>query len=296
MTMMTAIERLTLPGSGLMLTADAIGPDDGQVVLFLHGSGQTRQSWRKAVAVAARHGYRAITIDLRGHGDSGWSPDSHYSVQTFADDLRAVVDAIGTPPIVVGASLGGLAAMLVAAAHPDSMRALVLVDITSKVNADGAKDVMGFMGAAANGFATLEEASDAVAAYQPHRPRPADNSGLARNLRLRDGRYYWHWDPAFMAMGEDSEIQANTPTLLDDAARALTLPTLLIRGGHSNIVTEESAREFLEMVPHADYAHIDGAHHMVAGDANDAFNDAVFAFIDRQVSAQMAPPRDEWVR
>jgi pimeloyl-ACP methyl ester carboxylesterase len=281
---MTAMEPLTFPGSGVMLAADAIGPADGQVVLFLPGSGQTRQSWRKAAAVAARHGYRAIIIDLRGHGDSGWSPDGLYTVQTFADDLRAVIDAIDTPPIVVGASLGGLAAMLVAAAHPDAMRALVLVDITSKVNADGAKDVVGFMGAGADGFASLEEASEAVAAYQPHRPRPTDNSGLARNLRLRDGRYYWHWDPAFMSMGENSDQQSNNPTILDDAARALTLPTLLIRGGRSNIVTEEAAREFLEIVPHADYAHIDGAHHMVAGDANDAFNDAVFTFINRQTT------------
>lgn len=148
---------------------------------------------------------------------------------------------------------------------------------------DGAKEVIAFMGSAADGFASLEEAADAVAAYLPHRPKPKSTAGLERNLRLRDdGRYYWHWDPAFMMMGKDVDNQPEGPSTLETAARALTAPTLLIRGGRSRIVSEEGAREFLELVPHADYVGIDGAHHMVAGDANDAFNKAVFAFVEKQ--------------
>jgi pimeloyl-ACP methyl ester carboxylesterase len=153
---------------------------------------------------------------------------------------------------------------------------------------EGAKEVVDFMGSGLDGFASLEEAADAVAAYLPHRRRPDDTSGLARNLRLRNGRYYWHWDPAFMRMGQDAQQRLNAPNQLDAAARALDIPTLLLRGGRSRIVTEAGAREFLELVPHAAYVDIADAHHMVAGDANDAFNDALFAFIDRQTQAMAA--------
>lgn len=275
-------QRLTLRGTDVDLIADATGPADGPIILFLHGSGQTRQSWGKAVMQAGRRGYRAISIDLRGHGDSDWSPDERYDMQVFADDLRAILASLPAPPIIVGASLGGLVAMIVAASAPDSIRALILVDITAKVDMDGANEVIAFMGAGTDGFASLEDAAAAVAAYLPHREKPASTAGLARNLRLRGARYYWHWDPAFMRMGTDPNAHVDGPNLLERAARGLTIPTLLIRGGRSRIVTDEGAREFLAMVPQADYVHIDGAHHMVAGDANDAFNDAVFAFADRQ--------------
>ncbi|MES2157909.1 MAG: alpha/beta hydrolase [Pseudomonadota bacterium] len=279
---MSAIERLTLRGTDVDLAADATGPLDGQPLLFLHGSGQTRQSWGKALVEAARHGFRATAMDLRGHGDSGWSPDGRYDLNVFADDLRAVLTQMDRPPVVVGASLGGIVAMIVAAADPAAIRALVLVDITATVDMEGANEVIAFMSAGADGFASVEAAADAVSAYLPHRDKPRSSKGLAKNLRQRGERWYWHWDPAFMTMGTDVKQQAEGPTVLETAARGLTIPTLLIRGGRSRIVTEEGARAFMEMVPHADYAHIEGAHHMVAGDANDAFNDAVFAFVDRQ--------------
>lgn len=280
---MSAIERLALRGDGVDLAADATGPMDGQPLLFLHGSGQTRQSWGKALVEAARHGFRATAMDLRGHGDSGWSPVGRYDLSVFTDDLRAVLSKFPRPPMVVGASLGGIVAMIVAAADPAAIRALVLVDISATVDMEGAREVIAFMSAGADGFASVEAAADAVSAYLPHRDKPRSSKGLAKNLRQRGERWYWHWDPAFMTMGADVRQQAEGPTVLETAARGLTIPTLLIRGGRSRIVTEEGARAFMEMVPHADYVHIDGAHHMVAGDSNDAFNDAVFAFADRQL-------------
>ncbi len=279
------MERLIFRGAGVDLVADATGDAGAPTVLFLHGGGQTRHSWRKALVEGARRGYRAIALDLRGHGDSGWAPDGGYALPLFADDLRAVLGQIDGAPMVVGASLGGLTAMLVAGSPPPAMRALILVDITARVDIDGAREVMAFMRSAQGGFASLDEAADAVEAYLPHRARPKNTTGLARNLRLRDGRYYWHWDPAFMRGEDEAEANDATADLLQAAAAALTLPTLLVRGGRSTLVSEAGAREFIEMVPHADYVSIADAHHMVAGDANDAFNQAVFAFLDRQVAA-----------
>lgn len=279
------LERLALRGLDLTLAADAVGPADAPTILFLHGSGQTRQSWGSALEEARARGYRAISLDLRGHGDSDWSPDGQYTLDRFAADIRRVIERLECEPIVVGASLGGLIGMMIAAAPPPRMRALVLVDITARVEMSGANEVVAFMDSAPNGFASLEEAAAAVAAYLPHRPRPTNTNGLQRNLRLRDGRYYWHWDPAFMRMGRDADgkLKADGPNLLETAARAVDIPTLLIRGSRSRIVSEAGVREFLQMVPHAEFVDIAGAHHMVAGDANDAFNAAVFGFIDRQV-------------
>ncbi len=286
-------QRLTLRGAGLDLAADAAGPADGPTILFLHGSGQTRQSWRRALAEAAARGYRGIALDLRGHGDSDWSPDGRYGLPLFADDLREVIRQLPRPPVLVGASLGGLVSILVCGEPPAPASALVLVDIAPRVEERGAKEVIAFMGSAPDGFASLEEAADAVAAYLPHRERPRDTRGLQRNLRLRNGRWYWHWDPAFMQMGRDAgaKHRFDGPNPFEQPARSLRLPTLLLRGGRSQIVSEASVREFHEWVPHAEYVDIAGAHHMVAGDANDAFNDAVFSFIDRQGGAAVAPSR-----
>jgi pimeloyl-ACP methyl ester carboxylesterase len=280
------VEQLTLPGSGLRLVADVAGLANAPTLLFLHGSGQTRQSWGRALDEAVKRGYRAISLDLRGHGDSDWSPDGKYSMDRFVADVRQAVDHLGDAPIVVGASLGGLVGLLIAATPPPPLRALVLVDITPRVEESGAKEVSAFMDSAPNGFGSVEEAADAVSAYLPHRQRPKDTSGLKRNLRLREGRYYWHWDPALLQMGRDAKFDGPSP--LTSAARAIKIPTLLLRGGRSRIVSEAGVREFLEMVPHAEFVDISGAHHMVAGDANDAFNDAVFAFADKQTSTRRA--------
>jgi pimeloyl-ACP methyl ester carboxylesterase len=276
---MQRLERLGISGSGLQLVADAAGSPHAPTILFLHGSGQTRHSWNGAVTEAAKRGYRAISLDLRGHGDSDWCPDGRYDLDQFVADTRQAIHSIGDKPVLVGASLGGIIGLLIAAAAPAILRALVLVDITPRVEANGAKEVLAFMQSAPNGFGSLEEAADAVSAYLPHRRRPKNNDGLKRNLRLRDGRYYWHWDPAFMKMGRMSVPKMNEPNPLETAARKVTIPTLLIRGGRSRIVSEEGVREFRDQVPHAEFVDISGAHHMVAGDANDAFNDAVLGFV-----------------
>jgi pimeloyl-ACP methyl ester carboxylesterase len=279
----TAVEQISIPVAGMNLVADAAGPVDAPRILFLHGSGQTRQSWSRALNDAVKRGYRAISLDLRGHGDSDWSPDGHYSLDRFTADVRETIQHIGGKPVLVGASLGGLISIPIAAAEPQQAAALVLVDVTPRIEMKGANEVIAFMDSAPHGFASLEEAADAVSAYLPHRPRPSNTSGLMRNLRLRDGRYYWHWDPAFAHMGRDAQSKANVnaPNQFEKDASAISIPTLLVRGGRSQIVSEAGAKAFLELVPHAEFVDIAGAHHMVAGDANDAFNNAVFDFVDK---------------
>ncbi len=265
---------------GIRLTADAYGDAGGPAVLLLHGGGQTRHAWGGTARALGVAGWNAIALDLRGHGDSDWDPAKDYAISAFADDLLAITATLGAPPALVGASLGGLTSLVAAGERaPEAFRGLVLVDIAPQTEPEGVHRIVSFMGANPDGFASVEEAADAVANYMPHRPRPTSLAGLQKNLRLRpDGRYRWHWDPALLS-GDRRVQESRDPDRLSRAARGLRLPTLLVRGRMSDVVSEEGAKHFLELVPHARYVDVSGAGHMVAGDENDAFTAAVLDFL-----------------
>lgn len=268
---------------GLELEADAFGDPEAPCVLFQHGGGQTRYAWGGTAAALARQGWHAITLDLRGHGASGWSADGAYALHDYARDAITVAEAVGQPPVLVGASLGGISGLLATTLTEGAAFAgLVLVDVTPRMDPEGVQRIAGFMTEHMHeGFASLDEAADAIARYLPHRPRPPSTEGLRKNLRLgEDGRYRWHWDPMFMTTREEGPSSLLNADTLCDAARALTLPTLLVRGRMSELVSEDHAQEFLEMAPHARFADVSGAGHMVAGDRNDAFTEAVVDFLD----------------
>jgi pimeloyl-ACP methyl ester carboxylesterase len=278
----------TYQGSGLRLAGESYGDETDPPVILLHGGGQTRHAWRTSARTLAEHGWHTHAIDLRGHGDSEWAPDGDYTIDGFASDLRAVASAMDQRPVVVGASLGGLTSLI---AHAESdppgtlLAGIVLVDVAPKIESAGVARIGEFMTAHLDGFASLEEVADAVAAYNPHRPRPTDLSGLAKNVRQRDdGRWYWHWDPAFVG-GKFGSVDETRSSVLDsnrleDAARSLTIPTLLVRGRMSDLLSEEGAQALLDLVPQARLVDVAGAGHMVAGDRNDLFNDAVASFLD----------------
>jgi len=273
---------------GIRLAADVAGPDEGAPVLLLHGGGQTRHSWAGTAGVLAAQGWRVVSLDLRGHGESAWDPAGDYTLDAFADDISAVASGFERRPALVGASLGGISSMAAiadAGGGGEVASSLTLVDVAHRIEIDGRDRIGAFMTAAPDGFASLEEAADAIAAYNPHRPRPKDLSGLSKNLRRReDGRWAWHWDPAFVRgrWGSPDETRTSLvdPGRLERAAAALTLPTLLVRGRSSDLLSEEGARAFLELVPQTRFADVAGAGHMVAGDRNDIFNQAILEFLD----------------
>ena len=277
-------ERLELIGAnGVTLVADAWGDPSHPPVLLLHGGGQTRHSWGGTAEVLARHSFHAVSADLRGHGESGWDPKGDYSLDTMRSDMEAWCERLHGPA-VVGASMGGITALWTEGGRAadglaPASRAVVLVDIAHRTELAGVQRIVGFMTGRPEGFASLEEAADAVAEHMPHRPRPSNLEGLAKNLRLgSDGRYRWHWDPAFMS--EDRRPRTSTHSdLFVEHAKRLSVPVLLVRGRMSDVVSEETAREFLELVPHAQYVDVRDAHHMVAGDRNDAFTAPVVEFL-----------------
>lgn len=276
---------------GVDLAVETRGPIDAPTVLFAHGFGQSRHAWARAAEGLALHGWRTVTFDARGHGDSGRLADGHYVLEQFVDDLLIVARSLDAPPVVVGASMGGLLGLVAAGeTRPDPFRALVLVDITPRWESEGVERMLGFMRAHPQGFASLDEASDAVAAYLPQRRRRKDRYELAQLLhRGADERLRWHWDPALLdTVAHEGERHQQR---LLNAARKTDVPVLLVSGGRSDIVSKGTVAEFLEAVPHATHVEIPHATHTLAGDDNAAFAAAIEPFLNTLDIETVAAPQ-----
>ncbi|PXW35080.1 alpha/beta fold hydrolase [Nocardia sp. 348MFTsu5.1] len=265
----------------------AVGTPSPRIVLLMHGGGQTRFSWKNTGALLAAHGHEVISLDTRGHGESDWAPDGDYSATALQADglgvLAQLPDVTGRqlPVTIVGASLGGLTGIGVAAmAPPNTVDRLILVDVVPRPEERGTSRIRDFMASGGGGFDDLEQAAAAISEYLPHRPTTGATEGLKRNLRRReDGRWYWHWDPAFLNPADGSVVLPSD--MFEKQAVGLTIPIQLIRGRLSDVVSKESVDAFRELIPDLEVTELSSAGHTAAGDSNDAFTSAVIDFIDR---------------
>ncbi len=263
---------------GARLAASAAGELGADIdALFSHGFGQTRQAWARTMQVLGAQGISSAAWDSRGHGQSSRNPpDARYTVEQFIDDALAVRATLRSAPVFVGASMGGLVG-LAAQARGADFRSLVLVDVTPKWETSGMQRILAFMGAHPDGFDDFEHAASEIAAYLPHRKEKKSSAELSQLLvRGDDGRLRWHWDPRLL---EDLADSARHQGELSDAARQIDIPVLLISGGRSDLVSDETIAHFRDLVPHAQHVRLPAATHMVAGDDNDAFTRAVIDFI-----------------
>jgi pimeloyl-ACP methyl ester carboxylesterase len=277
--------------NGNRLAGDEWGNPGEPVVLLMHGGGQTRHAWKQLGEVLAREGYRAISFDARGHGDSDWAPDGDYRTEAMVQDLVSIVEATGDPhPVLVGASMGGEVGLIGIAEGHVSSRALVLVDIVPRIEWAGVQRIAEFMQHPLDGFGSLDEVAALIAAYQPHRPPSRNLRGLAKNVRVDDnGRYHWHWDPAYRPITSEAVLQTRQRRL-EDCAKKITIPTLLVRGGLSDIVSDEGVQEFLQLCRHTEYVNVPSARHMVVGDDNDVFANAIVDFLSRALGGENEVP------
>jgi pimeloyl-ACP methyl ester carboxylesterase len=285
------------PAADLDLAVETRNPNGHPVLLFAHGFGQTRGAWNGAAAALADAGCRCVTFDSRGHGESDRVADGDYHMDQFADDLLRLTTAQPQPPILVGASMGGLLGMVIAGEmSPTPFRALVLVDITPRWETAGVERILTFMQAHPDGFANYAEAAEQIASYLPQRRERKSEEQLRPLLREGvDGRLRWHWDPALLAGDLVQESERYQPRLQAAAAK-IDVPVLLLSGARSDVVSRATVDEFLQLVPHAEHVELSHATHMVAGDANDAFTREVVRFVqsldpsaDRQHAGAVQP-------
>jgi pimeloyl-ACP methyl ester carboxylesterase len=275
-----ALPRSFVGRGGILLAADVWGEASSPPLVLLHGGGQTRHAWDRTGPRLATLGWRVIAPDLRGHGSSEWSADGDYDLDLFADDIRAIIAELGDAPVLVGASLGGLSSLLAAGEAPRAaIRALVLVDVAHRPDPGGARRIVEFMRRRPDGFASVAEAAAAVSAYLPHRPPPDDPEGIRNNLRRNGDRWVWHWDPRILDNFEGRMDPPGMAERLLDAARHADVPILLVRGGISDVVRADIADEFCDSVPNAWRVDVADAGHMVAGDRNEHFIDAILPFL-----------------
>lgn len=285
----TARETVVAADGLALATSRAAGRGPG--LLLAHGFGQTRQAWSSTQQRLAQAGRASLAWDARGHGQSGRNPAARaYAGEQFVDDVVSVAAALGPRPVLVGASMGGLTGLM-AQARDRLFSALVLVDITPRWEASGVERILGFMTAHPDGFESYEHAAEEIAAYLPHRRQRKSPAQLAHLLvRRDDGRLGWHWDPRLLA-----EFIPSTEHLQDDieaATRALDVPVLLVSGGRSDLVSDQTVAHFLELAPHARHVRLPEATHMVAGDDNDAFTDTLLEFMNTPAAPHAAAHGD----
>ena len=194
---------------------------------------------------------------------------------TYPSDLKHALK-----DLIISLGIGGMISLSLAGDKNlcKHCNALIMVDIGINPNENGSNEILDFMRSGSGGFVSIEEASNAISEYLPHRQKPRDFAGLKKNLRLKhDGKYYWHWDPKFI--DEISKDKIAYRKRLKGYAEFVQVPTLLIKGALSNVLTQKEVEDFLITIPHTEFVEIDKAAHMIAGDRNDIFANAVVSFL-----------------
>ena len=246
-------------------------------LLCLHGITQTAHSWDE-VAAALSSDYRVLCLDQRGHGDSDWAPDADYTRTTQAADIDAITDAMGLSSfILAGMSMGGINSITFTARHPEKVRALIIVDVSPEVQARGVQNIRSFI-QAADELDSFEEFVARAHQFNPRRSLENIRSRLSHNLKqLSNGKWTWKYDKALRS--RERGFEASALLNLWDDVRAIRCPTLIIKGGESDILSGESAQKLQAAIPHSRLVVVPGAGHSVMGDNPSAFVEAVRPFL-----------------
>ena len=241
------------------------GGDGKPVVLFLHGGGLTAHTWDIS-CLLLRSDYHCLALDLRGHGDSEWSPVMDYGFETHAADVEALVELLRLDRLaVVGMSLGGLAATAYAGRHADRLDALVLVDVGPETRSEGARRIADFIAAPAE-FDSVEEVVTRALAFNPRRDPLLLRRSLMQNLRrLPNGKLTWKHDRRHRTSFDAAEWARRRAGLWNEIPK-ITCPTLVVRGARSDVFHDEDAQKLAETLPRGEWVRVEDAGHTVQGD------------------------------
>ncbi len=255
------------------------GDQDSPAVLLLHGFAQSGHSFDfGSLALCGR--FRVVALDLRGHGDSDWSPTKDYRRETMLADVVGVMDHLRlSSASLVGLSLGGTVGYMLAAARPELVRSLVIVDIAPRVERAGVSRVRGFV-EGDDYFGSLEEMVDAVRLFRPGRTQEQLLGSVLRNARrMGDGRWSWKYDPAMRRPEGRPETGPEQENELWSTLESVACPTLVVRGADSDIVSPESVAEMVRRIPDATAVTVEEAGHLVPGDNPAGFIRAIEPFL-----------------
>lgn len=262
-------EPVRYSGDGLELAGEAFGDPAAPPVLFFHGGGQSRSSWRGAARAVGEAGFYGITFDLRGHGDSDWAEDGDYLVDAYARDVERLLLQFDRRVTLVGASRGGQACLIGGARQPGRVRLIMMADVAPDMRDYGVDGIRAFFDEGERGFDTLDQAADSLSRHLGQ-PRVADASRLARSLRQDEaGRWHWNWDPA---TGHREFLHPPSENVAILAAAAMiTSPVVMVRAELSHLVTDEGVARFKSLAPQLEVITAMGVGHMFTADRNDAF-------------------------
>jgi esterase len=231
-------------------------------VVCVHGYTSSAQAFN-ALARRFHDRYHFVAMDVRGHGESAWSPAGAYQYRDQVSDLAAVVDKLGLSRFtLIGTSMGGIIAMAYAGAHPDRLTHLVINDIGPDVEV-GSQRITLMVGSRPDEFGTLD---DAMAYRRQMSPIVAgrtldDQRELALGvLRQRpDGRWIWKMDPAYI----QQRVKIGPPErpALWPALERVTCPTLVVWGSDSDVLSEPQARRMVDTLADGELVTVPGVGH-----------------------------------
>lgn len=268
---------------GLCIAADVGGDPADPAVLLIHGTGRTRHTWARTARDLISAGRYVVTIDLRGHGASDWAPSADYSLDAHVGDVADVIESLQIAPTVVGQLAGGwIAIALAARLGPDRVKAVILADVALRFGEEARRRTRSLMLAAPAGFASLEEAAAVLESNFPKERAVRRVANLRRSLALRDdGRWHWLHDPRAVDPANPQRISPDDGSRIEAAARSLTIPTLCIRGQEGALLEPEQVDHLKLLVPQAECVTVAAAGPGVAGEAEEAFDAAIVAFLEK---------------
>jgi esterase len=241
------------------------GTEGKQPILFLHGGALTAHTW-DLCCLALRDDFHCLALDQRGHGDSDWAPDANYSIAAQRQDIKGFAEAVGLDHFVlVGMSMGAINGLAYAIAYPETLSALVLIDAGPNVRRPGSHRIRDFVNGGAEPE-SLEAIIERALQFNPRRDPLILRRSLMHNLRQQeDGNWVWKYDRRrFHAMGGDQH--ANERRNLADGLTTVTCPTLVVRGGESDVFHDEDAERLAAALPDGRWVKIPNAGHTVQGD------------------------------
>jgi len=253
------------------------GSADKPPLILLHGMGQTCHTW-DFFSAAMSPQFHVLAFDQRGHGDTDWAPDRNYSRSAMVSDVAAFTQALGLERFfLAGMSMGGMNSLCFAADYPQSVEALVVVDIGPRIEKEGVRHIRDFMSNHTE-FSDLDEAAAVIHRFNPRRPLEAIRKfTCVYNLKqLPSGKWTWKYDTYFRDGHRPPDAQMHDQ--LAAAARRIKCPTLLVKGAESDVFSLEGARELQQLVPDSQFALVAKAGHSVMGDNPAGFESAVRDF------------------